>query len=287
MREDFAVFILTHGRPKAQHTVRALKNSGYTGKIYFILDNEDDTLEEYEKEVGKENIVIFDKQEEFNRTDTMDLTNEHRAIVFARNKCWDIAKDLRLNYFLQLDDDIDGFYYRYPDETLTKLASKQVNNMDTVFEAMINLLNNTDALLVCMAQGGDFISGVTGRYAEKMLRKVMNSFFCRTDRPVRFCGTMNEDVNCYTTLGQRGEKLFTVTDVMLKPFATQSIKGGMTEVYKDSGTYQKSFYSVMCSPSCVEIQMMKCSSKHQRIHHKVLWGYCVPKILNERWKKKQ
>lgn len=37
MRNDFAVFILTHGRADNVVTVPAIKKAGYTGKIYFIM----------------------------------------------------------------------------------------------------------------------------------------------------------------------------------------------------------------------------------------------------------
>lgn len=42
MRNDFAVFILTHGRADNVVTVPAIKKAGYTGKIYFIIDDEDE-----------------------------------------------------------------------------------------------------------------------------------------------------------------------------------------------------------------------------------------------------
>lgn len=50
----------------------------------------------------------------------------------------------------------------------------------------------------------------------------------------------------------------------------------------DSGTYVKSFYSVIFAPSCVSIAMM--GDKHKRIHHNISWDNCVPKILNEKYK---
>lgn len=49
MRNDFAVFILTHGRADNVVTVPAIKKAGYTGKIYFIIDDEDEQAEEYKK----------------------------------------------------------------------------------------------------------------------------------------------------------------------------------------------------------------------------------------------
>ena len=60
--KDFAVFILTHGRPNNVKTLNTLNYSGYTGKIYFIVDNEDKTINEYQKNFGKEYVKIFDKK---------------------------------------------------------------------------------------------------------------------------------------------------------------------------------------------------------------------------------
>ena len=105
MRSDFAVFILTHGRADNVVTVPAIKKAGYTGKIYFIIDDEDEQAEEYKKNFGADRVIIFDKQAAYDRADTMDNFNDHRAIIYARNECWRIAEELGLKYFLMLDDD--------------------------------------------------------------------------------------------------------------------------------------------------------------------------------------
>lgn len=106
MRDDFAVFILTHGRADNVETMKALKKGGYTGKWYMIIDNEDKMADQYRKNYGAEHIVMFDKQAAYNRADTMDNFNNHRAIIYARNESFGIAKDLGLKYFLMLDDDL-------------------------------------------------------------------------------------------------------------------------------------------------------------------------------------
>ena len=46
MRDDFCVFILTHGRPDQVHTYDSLMKAGYTGKVYIVIDNEDKTADE-------------------------------------------------------------------------------------------------------------------------------------------------------------------------------------------------------------------------------------------------
>lgn len=57
----------------------------------------------------------------------------------------------------------------------------------------------------------------------------------------------------------------------------------MTEVYLNSGTYLKSFYSVMFAPSAVQIAVM--GDKEKRIHHRVNWKFAAPLIIRESLKK--
>ena len=47
MRDDFAIFILTHGRADIELTTATLKKCGNTNRIYYIIDNEDKTAENY------------------------------------------------------------------------------------------------------------------------------------------------------------------------------------------------------------------------------------------------
>lgn len=282
MRDDFAVFILTHGRADNVETMKALKKGGYTGKWYMIIDDEDETADEYVKNFGAEHIIIFDKKAAYKKADTMDNFNNHRAIIYARNESFEIARSLGLTYFLMLDDDYKEIDYRY--QNGKKLSAKPARDMDRIFEAMIQFLDQTGAAIVAFAQGGDFVGGLEGgNFKKGLLRKAMNSMFCRTDRPVEFRGTMNEDVTTYTTLSSRGRLFFTLCDMCVIQIPTQSLDGGMTEAYKETGTYVKTFYSVIAMPSCIKVSMMY--SKHKRVHHRINWECCAPKIINERYRK--
>lgn len=281
MRDDFCVFILSHGRADNVKTYKTLKRQKYNGIFYIVIDNEDDQKEEYIKNFG-DKVIIFDKYEISKRFDTADLSEDRRTIVYARNACFDIAKEKGYKYFLELDDDYTSFQYRK--QMNGKLKVFEFENINPVFEAFIEWLETSGAKTIAMAQGGDFIGGANSKnFQRKVLRKAMNTFFCKTDRRFWFVGRVNEDVNMYTTLGQRGELVLSCTDAMITQTQTQKTKGGMTETYLDGGTYLKSFYSVMYSPSCVSVQLM--GDKHMRIHHNVEWEKCAPKILNARWKK--
>ena len=282
MRNDFAVFILTHGRADNVVTMRALQRGGYTGRWYMIIDNEDSDTEKYLENFGKDHVIMFNKQEAYDRADTMDNFNNHRAIIYARNESFRIAKDLGLTYFLMMDDDYKEIDFRYEDGK--KLAGKPARDLDRIFEAMLKFLDVSGAATVAFAQGGDFLGGLDGgNFKKRLLRKAMNSLFCRTDRPIDFRGTMNEDVTTYTVLGSRGRLFFTLCDMCIIQLPTQSLNGGMTEAYTETGTYVKTFYSVMAMPSCIKVSMMH--SKHKRIHHRIDWECCVPKILNEKYRK--
>lgn len=284
MRDDFAIFILTHGRPYNVVTTRTLKECGNTNRVYYIIDNEDKYADRYYWNFGKENVIMFDKYKKSLEFDTMDqiANRDRRAIVYARNACFDIAEDLGIKYFLELDDDYTTFRSRVYENNM--LSTIYVRDFDAVVDATIDFLDESNALTVAFSQTGDFIGGVGSKvYKEKLTRKAMNSFFCRTDRRFDFIGRINEDVNTYVLLGSRGELLFTVADIALNQLATQKNSGGMSELYLDVGTYVKSFFTVIANPSSVKIAEM--GDGNYRIHHLINWEHTTPKIVSSKYRK--
>lgn len=272
--KDFAVFILTHGRPNNIKTYETLKKCGYTGKIYLIVDNEDKTIEQYQKNYGIENVKIFDKKAMADSIDEGNNFDNRKVIIHARNASFKIAKKIGIKYFVQMDDDYYYFGYRYD------TGAKIIKNLDNVFDIILNFYKSVNIKSIAFSQGGDHIGGFSGI---KLKRKCMNSFFCSTDREFQFIGSINEDVNTYTTLGSRGEIFFTFTNIQLDQKDTQTNNGGMTDEYNLSGTYVKSFHSVIMHPSSVKASMM--NSNHKRIHHSINWNNTVPLIISENYKK--
>ena len=266
MNKDFAVFILTHGRPDNVVTYNTIKNQGYTGKVYIIIDNEDKTAKKY-YENYKDKVIMFNKKEISKTFDEADNFEDRRSIVYARNACFKIAKDLGVKYFMQLDDDYTLFQYKLI--VKNKSVHSEVKNLDSI----------------SIAQGGDFIGGIdNGKGAYRFSkRKCMNSFICSTDRPFKFNGRINEDVNTYTNSASKGFLFLTIPVLSLIQKQTQSNAGGMTDIYEDKGTYVKSFYTVIFQPSSVSVSMMKTSNA--RLHHNINWKTTAPVILEEKYKK--
>lgn len=281
--KNFAVFILTHGRADNVITLKTLNRLGYTGEIYYIVDDTDKQLDKYIENFGEDRVLVFNKIESMKNFDTMDNFGPMKSIVYARNQVHIEAESLGLDYALQLDDDYTSFMFRFPNEKRTKLLHTECQDLDAAFDAMIDFLIDSNADTVAFAQGGDFIGGIDGMWDDGIKRKAMNSFFTRMDRPFKFVGNINEDVNTYTSLGHKGHLIMTVTNMMLNQKQTQSNKGGMTGLYLEGGTYLKSFYTVMIHPSAVKISLM--GEKHKRLHHNIDWNSTAPKIINEKYKK--
>lgn len=277
--ESFAAFILSNRRPDRVFTYTALKKHGYTGRIFIVIDDADPTLEEYRRRYG-EQVVVFNKAEVARSFDLADNFYEKtNVVVFARNAVMAIAERLNVATFIQLDDDYLDFWYKFDREGQYKHT--RIKSLDRVFSAIVTFQAKTPAVTVCMAQMGDFLGGANSSYGSTigLRRKAMNTFMCALDRPLRFVGRINEDVNTYVTDGQRGVLFLTINTVAVNQKKTQSNKGGLTEFYLDVGTYVKSFYTVMMAPSCVRISTM--GKTDRRVHHKVLWRYAVPKIVDE------
>ena len=296
MRDDFAIFILSHGRPEEaeRRTVRTLKMSRYTGAWYLVLDSEDETHDAYVERFGAEHVLTFDKADVRGTFDIGDnLPGPDGVVVYARNAVDRIAADRGVAYHMVLDDDYNYFAHRVlrPGH----LTYAYCFHLDRLLDAMVDFLEDSGALTVAFAQGGDFVGGASpaifgagpngadGQFTHRVKRKAMNTFVCKTGRPLGFLGRLNEDTTTYVARGAVGDLFLTITAVSIDQANTQEQPGGLTDAYLDLGTYIKSFYTVMWAPSCVQVSVM--GDTAYRMHHHVRWNNAVPKVLSDRHRK--
>jgi len=289
MRNDFAVFIMSYGRPDKIPSLVSLQRSGYTGKYFIIIGDDDPKLASYQTRFG-DKCIVFNKADYIDRSDRMGLKIT-KVIMFARNACFDIAESLGLKFFQQFDDDYVGFFFSFNEEMkyVNSNNKARIKNYDRVVENMLGFYEQTtkQCLAITFSQGGDFIGGAGNdpetRWNFGSLRKAMNSWICSVDRRFNFSGCMNEDVNAYTTLQTKGFFFLNLMQYRLAQPVTQST-GGMSEVYRKYGTHVKSFLTVMLNPSFVKVSVL--SHKHQRIHHRIDWNQVGSRIIRHNHKKK-
>ena len=150
---------------------------------------------------------------------------------------------------------------------------------------LLDYYKSIDAKSIALAQGGDFIGGSETTAVVRAKRKCKNSFICSAERPFQFVGRVNEDVNTYVWYQSLGHLFLTIPFVSIGQKQTQGNPGGMSELYLETGTYIKTFYTIMYSPSCVKVGLM--GQAQRRIHHQIEWKNAVPCILDEKHRKAQ
>lgn len=283
MRSDFVALILSHGRADNVKTHKTLRNQGYTGPIKILVDDEDEQLEAYRRRFGDE-VFVFGKKEAAKDCDLGDNFAYCGTPLYARNQCHKIVKALGYRFFIELDDDYSYFTHKFS-PNLVFWGYKKIGNLDAVFSALVDFLEGAKLDCVCMAQEGDFLGGPNGKFGSTVFlsRKIMNTFVCDVEKPFKFYGRFNDDVNAYIVGNVRGKRFYTVNLAAVYQEKTQRAKGGLTESYKRYGTYVKSFYSVMFAPTAVVVKDM--GNLRRRCHHKINYNACCPKLLREDWRK--
>lgn len=280
---DFVVIVLCHLRPNDTTTPATLRKFGYTGDIILLLDDEDTTYDKYVENFPEYKIERYSKDEYMRKFDAMDNFSNKKCAVYARNACFDVAERNGYKCFCQMDDDYTTIPYRYMKNG--KLYRSNEVALDAVFSAYIEFMDSSEDInAVAFAEPGDFVGGCGSNLNKKgFLRKCMGSWICFVDRRFAFTGTMNDDVTTYSVLGSRGKMFFTFNFIMIDTPATQSVKGGMTDIYLSVGTYTKTFYTVLACPSFVKVGIF--GDRHYRIHHNFNWDCAVPKIVSSRYKR--
>lgn len=115
MNDEFAVFIMVWGRPDKMWTAKTLRNQGYTGKIYYVADDLDETLPLYKEKYG-DDLLVFSKEKVKDLYDAGDNTGDLRSTLYAANIIPELAKEKGLKYFTIYCDDYTRICYKHDAE---------------------------------------------------------------------------------------------------------------------------------------------------------------------------
>jgi len=266
MRNDFAVFICTHGRSDKQLTLDTLLKAGYTGEWYLVLDDTDKTIQQYIDNYGVEHIIVFDKNHYINNcTDTGDNKGHYKCILYAKNAVEDIAKSLKLKAFMMVDDDIVGLRFRtYKDG---KFGTVRLKNVDKVMDAYIEYMLSCNMTTIGF---GAPISVVRFGYEDE---KTM--CYCRTpyqiylrnaSKPVDWVGWYGED-NITMLLDESRGGYWTSVPYMQYDTVEVSTNasGGMAQEYANNTSFELAFNIKRALPSCMTIRPNKRRTKYLTI----------------------
>ena len=279
MIDNFAVFITSHNSPNECKSLDSLRLAGYKGKVYIVIDDLDPAKDKYHYD----DLLVFDKEKYVRSLDTglPSKSPQYSAVLYARAAVEDFAKQMHLNYFCVLDDDIVGFRFRYIDK-MCKLRASQVSDMESVFSAYTEYMQDCSIACLSFANDGSFIAGADAVLSGTMLeRRTCHTIFIRkVSIPIDWSFAINEDYITSIREGNSGKLFFTL------PFVQRTITGmndranGMHDVYATTSDFQRSFYSVIACPWTCTPKMYK---------GKYVNGMCkdtaFPKIVSSRYRK--
>ena len=283
MTKKFAVFILTHGRPHNQLTVKSLQDVGYTGEWYLVVDDQDDTFNEYVKVWGVDRVIVFHKDHFIRHTDVGLQVPVPKFAVFARNAIEHIAKYMGYQTFMMLDDDITKIRIRLPEGN--SLKSYKINGQfDAIIENSVNYVLDCD--IACMGLGfcNLYIGGVENFNKENPRQRLCAEAFIRnTSHPISWRLNMVEDLITSIDAAMSGDVWFQFLPIQCEiKMSEGAVDGGNSDVYRQLGMYRISFMPVIAYPSSNAVRCSKKSWASTTSPDK-----CIPKILSSRYRKER
>lgn len=278
---DFAVFILTHGRSHRQYSYELLKKINYTGKILFIVDSGDESRFDLIKRYGRENVVVFNKSDY--SVDIMDNSGDLSTPIYAEKFMYEYARENGYSYFARMDDDVRDF--RYKVEVDGVLKDDGIKSGDKIFEIMVDFMRGADMALFGPSRAGFYFGGSKNdAYMRGTDFNVSQLILCSTKHEVRFRGKTYSDLLANLDVSTLGVPAFRTMYLCVRSPDEGSNEGGVKKSYdKDPSRYNSNFYAVMAHPSAVKIR----KRKRGDFGHTIIKENIFPKIISGRYKRER
>lgn len=282
MENNFAIFICTHGRPDKQLTLNTLRKCGYTGKIYLVLDDTDETIQKYIDLYGADNIFIFDKRSYIDLTDTF-VSHEiapTKCVVYARNAVEDIAHSMNLVCYAVVDDDIKEFRHRWINDNKLK-SSTILYKMDDVITEYIRFLLENNISYCSFGCVPNYFGGLSVYDKQRTNARTCHNFiFKNCNFHQYWMASYVEDMTTPFVYGRTGQLWLAVLDVELVAPICGTTAGGMQDTYVSIPEFKRQTYALISSPSSIQIRL-----RNNKWRICVSKDAVVPKILSFRFKK--
>lgn len=278
----FAVFIISHERADRVDTYTVLKKGGYTGKIFVVVDDVDKQLNEY-KERFKKNLLIFNKMDYIDSADTVEPYKRYASAVYARNAVEDFAKEIHLDTFLMIDDDITGLRYRWVENGSVKSLVVK-GGLDKVFEYYSQYMLDTEIACTSFPFTMFYIAGTHD--LERRISEYRHTYqihIRNAHKEVEWTGTINHDTITQLLTMKKGYIWWSIPHLVFDAKPMNSEKGGLKEVYDTIGDFNMAFLAMITSPDCCSIVPSKGKRSSLQIKENKLTSY--PMIVSQEYKK--
>ncbi len=266
-RIDYAVFIISHGRPNEQKTYNFL-NSKNVPNLFIVCDDVDSSLEEYKKNYG-EKVLVFHKQKYMDELDAFYNDPTPSRCTYARNASTDFGVSMGYRFFAILDDDMSSVRIR------TEEMERSVDDIDGAFQAVFRFIRDAGLYMYMGAISSSFFGG----FKHELLYSGGCAFFCDATKRVTWLSQYYEDMvtpNAYNRVG----KIICSTRHLHFNFITDGSNSGGIDYEGQRQRYNFSLGSLIGSPAELKIIYRGptdlVTQRPKNTH---------PMILDEKWRK--
>lgn len=283
MRDDFAIFICTHGRPDSQLTLNLIKRGGYKGKWYLVLDDTDETIQQYIDNYGTDNIIIFDKNYYINNSEVGTNNPSFKCILYAKNAVEDIAVELGLSAFMLSDDDNKYLWFRWADDEKCRACSVD-GKLDEVIDAYTELILDCDIVATGFGFSQFYFGGKDSFNYEnyQKLRVPYNMVFRNAKFKVNWISSFGEDIITAIQYGKVGQVWTSLPDVQVETSPVGEGSGGMGDTYNSINSFNRAMYDFMYHPTATRPYLYQ-NKFMASINRKVAF----PKIISDSYRKEK
>lgn len=243
---NFAVFIISHERADRVETYDTLRRGGYIGKIFVVIDNEDNMVSTYLNRFG-DDVLIFDKQAYIDKADTLESAKLKSSAVYARNAVEDFAKLFELDAFGMFDDDIVGLRYRWIENDKCRSMSVK-GGLSQIFQEYSEYLVDCNIATLSFENCMFYLGGVTDEKISNE-RWAYQVFIRNSKFPVDWISIINMDIITEITTAVKGYIWWSLPHIVYESSPMNSASGGLKKVYDAISSGRRAFFATISQPS--------------------------------------
>lgn len=221
-------------------------------------------------------MLVYNKQDYINSTDTCYNQPKRRVAVYARNACYDLAKTIGKRFFFVVDDDLKFMQAKTIEGQSLRGKKVRKSIVFKILNAYKDWQEKSRFACVGFAGVGEFLGGIKSQIIKKGVARILQNFYCcDVEKRLEFKSVFCEDVTTAVLSCSRGKTVISPYVIMA---AFDVGKGTSVADYNGQG-YEYNFSCVMLAPASY-----KATYKKGCFGNKLKSNY-FPMILSGRWKK--
>lgn len=241
-----AVFVISYNRAGRVETYSALRDAGFLGEIFVVVDIDDPQYVEYKLRFPNE-LIAYSKKNEMLQADTVEYKKRPASAIYARNAVEKIANQMRLDAFIILDDDITSFRYRWMQEGVCK-SLKITQHIDRIMLAYIDYMLSCDIAALSFENCMFYVGGISDdKIANE--RWTYQIHIRNAHIPIEWKSIINEDIITEIMTATRGYIWWSLPYVVYDAVAMNEKSGGNKDNYDTFSEFKRAMFATVVNPS--------------------------------------